>query len=155
MKIHQRNDYLLILKKQGFIAKNVLIKTQSNYSIIASSDLSLSLYHNNQTHLIMNNNTKGILGLIAVAAGALGLYKYKKMSPEEKAALKDKARKAGDTLKESYNEVEDQVSEKLTSLKNALERETAKAKNSVNRNIDHAEDVIDITAENIEKTVKS
>ena len=35
----------------------------------------------------MNNNTKGILGLLAVAAGALGLYKYNKLSPEEKAAL--------------------------------------------------------------------
>ena len=93
----------------------------------------------------MNNNTKGILGLLAVAAGALGLYKYNKLSPEEKAALKDKARKAGDTLKESYNEVEDQVSEKLTSLKNALDRELSKANNKAQHKTAHASDIEDAT----------
>ncbi|WP_299150230.1 YtxH domain-containing protein [uncultured Dokdonia sp.] len=93
----------------------------------------------------MNNNTKGILGLLAVAAGALGLYKYNKLSPEEKAALKDKARKAGDALKESYNEVEDQVSEKLTSLKNALDRELSKANNTAQHKTAHASNIEDAT----------
>ncbi|TVZ51408.1 YtxH domain-containing protein [Dokdonia sp. Hel_I_53] len=97
----------------------------------------------------MNNNTKGILGLVAVAASALGIWKYKNMTPEEKASLKDKARKAGDTLKESYTEVEDQVSERLTSLKNALDRETAKASNTVNRKAAYAGDVVDATVEEV------
>ena len=97
----------------------------------------------------MNNNTKGILGLIAVAAGAFGVYKYKNMSLEEKEALKEKARKAGDALKDSFNEVEDQVSERLTYLKNTLERETAKAKKNINSNAYHQDDVIDITEDTI------
>lgn len=97
----------------------------------------------------MNNNSKGILGLLTLAAGAFGVYKYNKMSPEEKAALKDKARKAGDAIKESYNEVEDQVSEKLTSLKNALERETSKANNTMSRKAARAEDIVDATIEEI------
>lgn len=93
----------------------------------------------------MNNNTKGILGLLAVAAGALGLYKYNKLSPEEKAALKDKAKRAGDTLKETYNDVEEQVSEKLTSLKNALDKELSKADQTTNRRAAHPDDIEDAT----------
>ncbi len=103
----------------------------------------------------MNNNTKGILGLIAVAAGALGIWKYNKMTPEEKAALKDKARKAGDTLKESYQDVEDQVSEKLVSLRNALERETAKTSNTVERKVAYAGDIVDATVEDVNDDLKN
>lgn len=105
--------------------------------------------------LPMNNNSKGILGLLALAAGAFGVWKYNKMTPEEKAALKDKARKAGDAIKESYNEVEDQVSEKLTSLKNALERETSKAGNIANRKATHTQDIVDATVEDVVEEVKT
>ncbi len=97
----------------------------------------------------MTNNTKGIVGLLAMAAGAFGFWKYKNMTPDQKAALKDKARKAGDTLKESYTEVEDQVSEKLTSLRNALDRETTKASNTIERKADYTKDVVDATIEEV------
>lgn len=103
----------------------------------------------------MNNNSKGILGLLTLAAGAFGVWKYNKMTPEEKAALKDKARKAGDAIKESYNEVEDQVSEKLTSLKNALERETSKVGNTVHRKATHTQDIVDATVEDVVEEVKT
>ncbi len=93
----------------------------------------------------MNRNTKGIVGLLAIAAGALGIYKYNKLSPEEKAALKAKARKAGDTLKETYNDVEDQVSEKLTDLKNALDKELSKAQYKNSSRAVHPDKVEDAT----------
>ena len=98
----------------------------------------------------MNTNTKGILGLIAVAAGAFGLWKYKNMTPEQKANLKEKAQKAGDTLKDTYNEVEDQVSEKLTQLREALEKETNTLKRNFDRKSDEMENTIEVEAEKVE-----
>lgn len=95
----------------------------------------------------MTNNSKGILGLLTLAAGAFGVWKYNKMTPEEKAALKDKAIKAGDAIKESYKEVEDKVSEKLTNLKDALERETSKAGNTIKRKSSQTHDIVDAVIE--------
>ena len=55
----------------------------------------------------MENKTKGLIGagIATIAAGLFGFWKYKNMSPDEKAQLKAKARKAGDTIKETYGEV--------------------------------------------------
>ncbi len=99
----------------------------------------------------MENKTKGLIGagIATIAAGLFGFWKYKNMSPDEKAQLKAKARKAGDTIKETYGEVEGQVSDKLTQLKGALERETNKAKNSAQRTAAYTEDVIEAEVEKV------
>lgn len=72
----------------------------------------------------MNNKGKGLLALLGVAAGAFAFYKYKKMTPEEKQRLKDKANETGKKIKEKVGEVEEAISEKYEQLKNTSKKET-------------------------------
>ncbi len=74
-------------------------------------------------------NTGKIFALLGVVAGALGIYKYNKMTPEEKDALKDKAKKAGDKIKEVYEDVEGTVVEKIDELKGSVKKEVDEIKN--------------------------
>ena len=62
-------------------------------------------------------NSKGLLALLGLAAGAFGFWKYKNMTPEEKAKLKERANNAGKKIKETYDDVEGQLSEKIDKLK--------------------------------------
>lgn len=67
----------------------------------------------------MNKNQKtGLLALIGAGiAGGLAYWKYKTMSPEEKAQLKGRVNKAGDRIKETAGDINKSISEKYTELK--------------------------------------
>ncbi len=67
----------------------------------------------------MNKNQKtGLIALIGAGiAGGLAYWKYKTMSPEERAQLKGKVNKAGDRIKETAGDIEKSISEKYTELK--------------------------------------
>jgi hypothetical protein len=58
----------------------------------------------------------GLLALLGLAGGAFAYWKYKNLSPEEKAALKQKARKVGKDMKEAAVDVEQTISEGLDLL---------------------------------------
>lgn len=67
----------------------------------------------------MNKNQKtGLVALIGAGiAGGLAYWKYKTMSPEEKAQLKGRVNNAGDKIKETAGNIEKSISEKYTELK--------------------------------------
>lgn len=58
----------------------------------------------------MNKKT-GIIAAIGAAIGGFAFWKYKNMTPEEKAALKDKADDFVDKAKETFEKVSDKASE--------------------------------------------
>lgn len=58
----------------------------------------------------------GLLALLGLAGGAFAYWKYKNLSPEEKAALKQKARKVGKDMREAAVDVEQTISEGLDIL---------------------------------------
>ncbi len=58
----------------------------------------------------------GLLALLGLAGGAFAYWKYKNLSPEEKEALKQKARKVGKDVKEAADDVEQTISEGLDKL---------------------------------------
>ncbi|MBS1549419.1 MAG: YtxH domain-containing protein [Bacteroidetes bacterium] len=71
----------------------------------------------------MGNKTKGLLALLGL--GALAFWKYKKSTPEEQQAIKDKLNSAkdnlnkfGNELKEKAEELASQAQEKLNDLQN-------------------------------------
>ena len=82
-------------------------------------------FYEYQTTYTMTNNTKGLLGLAALAAGALGFWKYKNLTPEQKESFKEKANEAGTRIKETYDDLEHQVNKKIEHLREALEKERA------------------------------
>ena len=61
----------------------------------------------------MNNKGKGLLAVLGAAAGAFALWKYNKMTPEEKQRLKDKATDTGRRIKEKAGEVEEEVEDAM------------------------------------------
>lgn len=74
----------------------------------------------------MGNKTKGLLALIGL--GALAFWKYKKSTPEEQQAVKDKINTAkdnltkfGNDLKSKANDALDQVQNKAGELKQDVE----------------------------------
>ena len=85
----------------------------------------------------MNNKGKGLLAALGVVAGAgaLAFWKYKRMSPEEKQNLKDKANRTGNKIKQKAGELEDTISEKYDQLKNS-------AKNEANNLKGEAKDIV-------------
>ncbi|WP_034258905.1 YtxH domain-containing protein [Aequorivita capsosiphonis] len=92
----------------------------------------------------MNNKGKGLLAALGLAAGAgaLAFWKYKKMSPEEKQNLKDKANKTGRKIKEKAGEVEDTISEKYDQLKNSAKREASNLKEDAKDYKNEAKDIV-------------
>ncbi|WP_124640959.1 MULTISPECIES: YtxH domain-containing protein [Amniculibacterium] len=71
----------------------------------------------------MGNKTKGLLALLGL--GALAFWKYKKSTPEEQQAIKDKLNSAkdnlnkfGNDLKEKAEDLASQAQEKLNDLQN-------------------------------------
>lgn len=73
----------------------------------------------------MNNNRKGLLAMLGLAAGAgaLAFWKYKTLSPREKQNLKNKVSDTGNRIKEKAGEVQDTISDKYDQLKNSASRE--------------------------------
>ncbi|GER59574.1 YtxH domain-containing protein [Patiriisocius marinus] len=74
-----------------------------------------------------NNNGKGILALLGIGAGVFAWWKYKNLSPEEKARLKGKIDETGSKIKDTYAEVEDTISEKYEQVKNTIKKEINEA----------------------------
>ncbi|HLW31785.1 MAG TPA: hypothetical protein VKX40_05960 [Aequorivita sp.] len=71
----------------------------------------------------MNNKGKGLLALLGVAAGAFAFWKYKNMSPSEKAELKAKVNDTGRKIKNKVDDVENAISDKYEQLKNKGKQE--------------------------------
>ncbi len=67
----------------------------------------------------MNKNQKtGLLALIGAGiAGGLAYWKYKTMTPAEKAKLKGRVNDAGNKIKETAGDINKSISEKYTELK--------------------------------------
>tara|TARA_R100000935_G_scaffold8302_7_gene17548 strand:+ start:186715 stop:186960 length:246 start_codon:yes stop_codon:yes gene_type:complete len=74
---------------------------------------------NKKTTLTMNKNQKtGLIALIGAGiAGGLAYWKYKTMSPEEKAKLKGRVNEAGERIKETAGDINKSISEKYAELK--------------------------------------
>lgn len=77
----------------------------------------------------MGNKTNGVLALLGL--GALAYWKYKKSTPEEQQAVKDKINTAkdnlnkfGNDLKDKANNVASQVQDKANEAKNKIEDAT-------------------------------
>lgn len=71
------------------------------------------------------NQKTGLIALIGAGiAGGLAYWKYKTMTPSEKAKLKAKINDAGDRIKETATDVENSLSEKYAQLKNTVKKET-------------------------------
>ena len=75
----------------------------------------------------MGNKTKGLLALIGL--GALAFWKYKKSTPEEQQAVKDKINNAknnlnkwGSDLKSKANDVASQAQNKFDEAKSTVEQ---------------------------------
>ncbi|MFT5908091.1 MAG: hypothetical protein ACI836_001251 [Saprospiraceae bacterium] len=75
----------------------------------------------------MKSNSKkaGLAALLGIGAGVFAWWKYKNLSPEEKANVKAKIDNTGAKIKETYNDVEDTLSEKYTQLKDKIKTEVA------------------------------
>jgi len=74
----------------------------------------------------MGNKTNGLLALLGL--GALAYWKYKKSTPEQQQAVKDKINNAkdnlnkwGNDLKDKANEVASQVQTKVDEAKTKVE----------------------------------
>ena len=74
----------------------------------------------------MGNKTNGLLALLGL--GALAFWKYKKSTPEQQQAYKDKLNTAkdnlnkfGNDLKDKANQAADQLQNKAQDLKNKAE----------------------------------
>ena len=67
----------------------------------------------------MNRNQKtGLLALIGAGiAGGLAYWKYKTMSPEERAQLKGRVNEAGNKIKEPAGDINKSISDKYAELK--------------------------------------
>ncbi|MAZ73435.1 MAG: hypothetical protein CMC70_09845 [Flavobacteriaceae bacterium] len=67
----------------------------------------------------MNRNQKtGLLALIGAGiAGGLAYWKYKTMSPEERAQLKGRVNEAGNKIKETAGDINKSISDKYAELK--------------------------------------
>ncbi|EDM44523.1 hypothetical protein SCB49_13165 [unidentified eubacterium SCB49] len=73
----------------------------------------------------MNNRSKkvGIAAIVGIGASVFAWWKYKNLSPEEKANLKAKIDETGSKIKNTYHDVEDSLSEKYTQLKDKVKHE--------------------------------
>ena len=74
----------------------------------------------------MGNKTNGLLALLGL--GAVAYWKYKKSSPEQQQAVKDKINNAkdnfnkwGNDVKEKANDVASQVQDKVQETKSKVE----------------------------------
>lgn len=68
-------------------------------------------------------NKSGLLALIGLGAGAFAWWKYRNMTPEQKAELKGKVNDAGNKIKGRVNQAESAISDKYEELKNSAKRE--------------------------------
>ena len=77
----------------------------------------------------MGNKTNGLLALLGL--GALAYWKYKKSTPEEQQAVKDKINTAKDNLNKWGNEAKNKVSEVASQVQTKVEETANKVQNKV------------------------
>jgi len=82
------------------------------------SSIDLVSLENNKSKLMTKG--KGLLAVLGIA-GIFAWWKYKNMTPEEKAKLKDQLDSAGQKIKETAKNVEETISEKYEELKDTIE----------------------------------
>lgn len=64
---------------------------------------------------------KGLLAILGIGAGVFAWWKYRNMTPEQKAKLKEQLDNAGQKIKETAQHVEESISEKYDQLKDNIE----------------------------------
>lgn len=67
----------------------------------------------------MGNKTKGLLALLGL--GALAFWKYKKSTPEEQQAIKDKINSAKDNLSKLGNDLKEKAEDLATQAQEKLQ----------------------------------
>lgn len=76
----------------------------------------------------MGNKTNGLLALLGL--GALAYWKYKKSTPEQQQAVKDKINNAKDNLNKWGNDLKDKANEVASQVQNKVEDVKTKAQDS-------------------------
>ena len=86
--------------------------------------IKLNFFYNHKL-LIMGNKTNGLLALLGL--GALAWWKYKKSTPEEQQAIKDKLNTAKDNLSKFGNDVKAKANDVASQVQNKVNEVQDKA----------------------------
>ncbi|WEK70567.1 MAG: YtxH domain-containing protein [Candidatus Chryseobacterium colombiense] len=76
----------------------------------------------------MGNKTNGLLALLGL--GALAYWKYKKSTPEEQQAVKDKINSAKDNLNKWGNDIKNKANEVASQVQDKVDETKAKVQDS-------------------------
>jgi len=76
-------------------------------------------------------NKNGLLALLGL--GALAYWKYKKSSPEEKQAVKDKIKTAKENLNKWGNDLKSKANEVGSQIQNKVEEVKASAEDAIDK----------------------
>lgn len=77
----------------------------------------------------MGNKTNGLLALLGL--GALAYWKYKKSTPEEQQAVKDKINNAKDNLNKWGNDIKTKANDVASQVQNKVDEAKTKAEDSL------------------------
>lgn len=77
----------------------------------------------------MGNKTNGLLALLGL--GALAFWKYKKSTPEQQQAVKDKLNAAKDNINKWGNELKTKADEVASQVKDKANEYSQKAENKI------------------------
>lgn len=80
----------------------------------------------------MGNKTKGVLALLGL--GALAWWKYKKSTPEEQQAIKDKLNTAKDNLNKFGNDLKDKANQVASQVQNKANEVKDEVKQDLSQN---------------------
>lgn len=78
----------------------------------------------------MGNKTNGLLALLGL--GALAYWKYKKSTPEEQQAVKDKINAAKDNLNKWGNDLKNKANEVTSQVQNKVDEVKGNSQGSTN-----------------------
>ncbi|MCA6066109.1 YtxH domain-containing protein [Chryseobacterium sp. RG1] len=76
----------------------------------------------------MGNKTNGLLALLGL--GALAYWKYKKSTPEQQQAVKDKINSAKDNLNKWGSDIKNKANEVASQVQDKVEETKAKVQDS-------------------------
>jgi gas vesicle protein len=77
----------------------------------------------------MGNKTNGLLALLGL--GALAYWKYKKSTPEEQQAVKDKINNAKDNLNKWGNDIKTKANDVASQVQSKVDEAKTKAEDSL------------------------
>lgn len=78
---------------------------------------------------IMGNKTNGLLALLGL--GALAYWKYKKSTPEQQQAVKDKINNAKDNINKWGNEIKTKANDVASQVQDKVDEAKTKAQDSL------------------------